>query len=76
MAVRESAVPYQPVGGLKIIFSDRNGTEKGFIWMRGSGTEPVFRILADSEGADTEKERWLIEWQRNLVSEADRRASR
>ena len=63
-------------GGLKIIFSDRNGTEKGFIWMRGSGTEPVFRILADSEGADTEKERWLIEWQRNLVSEADRRASR
>lgn len=63
-------------GGLKIIFSDAEGNDRGFVWMRGSGTEPVFRILADSEGADREKERWLINWQHRMVEEADRRAFR
>jgi phosphoglucomutase len=39
--------------------------------MRGSGTEPVFRIMADAEGSDKRMERDLIEWQRHLVIRAD-----
>jgi len=42
-------------GGLKILFFDHEGREKAYIWMRGSATEPVFRIMADAQTA---------EWQR------------
>ena len=59
-------------GGLKIIFRTGNNTETAFLWMRGSGTEPVFRILADTAGSDPEMERYLLEWQTELVLEADR----
>jgi phosphoglucomutase len=57
-------------GGLKIEFSGR-GKKPAFIWMRGSGTEPVFRIVADAEGKDPGLERKLINWQRQMVLEAD-----
>jgi phosphoglucomutase len=60
-------------GGLKIIFSDSSGEETDFIWMRGSGTEPVFRVLADCKGADKEREKTLLQWHSNIVDEADRR---
>jgi phosphoglucomutase len=62
-------------GGLKIEFTGtskfngKDGEKTAFIWMRGSGTEPVFRIMADAEC--TEAERELIEWQRQMVLEAD-----
>jgi len=62
-------------GGLKIEFTGKSklsGKEEGktaFIWMRGSGTEPVFRIMADAEAAGAERE--LMEWQRQMVLEAD-----
>lgn len=59
-------------GGLKIIFRTENNEDRAFIWMRGSGTEPVFRILADTAGSDPEMERYLLEWQTELVLEADR----
>jgi phosphoglucomutase len=39
--------------------------------MRGSATEPVFRVMADVEGRDRQAERYLIDWQRSMVSEAD-----
>ncbi|MCL2759227.1 MAG: phosphatidylglycerol lysyltransferase, partial [Treponema sp.] len=42
-------------GGLKILFSDAKSNEIAYIWMRGSATEPVFRIMADVGAA---------EWQR------------
>jgi phosphoglucomutase len=58
-------------GGLKIIFSNEAGRGIASIWMRGSATEPVFRIMADAEGQDKRLERDLIEWQRRLVGEAD-----
>jgi phosphomannomutase len=58
-------------GGLKIVFSDAEGRDTDFIWMRGSGTEPVFRVLADSSGDDPERERYLLEWQREMIEEAD-----
>ena len=64
-------------GGLKIEFFGASDSEKkdaerkaaACIWMRGSGTEPVFRVMAD---APSERlERYLIEWQRRMVMEAD-----
>jgi len=70
-AARKSGVK----GGLKILFSDKEGKDIAFIWMRGSGTEPVFRILADIESSNPSDERWLIQWQHHLVEEADRKAS-
>ncbi|MDR0527854.1 MAG: phosphatidylglycerol lysyltransferase [Spirochaetaceae bacterium] len=36
-------------GGLKINFCDEQGTSRAALWMRGSATEPVFRIMADVE---------------------------
>ncbi|MDR0444347.1 MAG: phosphatidylglycerol lysyltransferase [Treponema sp.] len=61
-------------GGLKIIFHNDKGRAIAAIWMRGSATEPVFRIMADVEGSDKEFERDLIEWQRRMVQEADKRS--
>jgi phosphoglucomutase len=57
-------------GGLKITFLNNSGLPAAFIWMRGSATEPVFRIMADVEGSGKRTERSLIEWQRRLVAEA------
>ena len=63
-------------GGLKICFYNANGAAAGkpiaSIWMRGSATEPVFRIMADAEGLDRQFERDLIDWQRRMTIEADR----
>jgi phosphoglucomutase len=58
-------------GGLKICFRNGEGTAIASIWMRGSATEPVFRIMADAEGQDKRIERDLIEWQRHLTLAAD-----
>ena len=58
-------------GGLRILFHDAAGSAKGFLWMRGSGTEPVFRIMADIEGGRTEDEEWLLDWHRAMVRAAD-----
>jgi phosphoglucomutase len=58
-------------GGLKISFVNREGRATACVWMRGSATEPVFRVMADVEGADREAERYLIDWQRGMVGEAD-----
>jgi len=58
-------------GGLKVLFFDSEGAETAYIWMRGSNTEPVFRIMADVSGNDTNAERFLIDWQRNMIMEAD-----
>ena len=57
-------------GGLKIVFKDSGGGERAFIWMRGSKTEPVFRIMADAEGS-AELERELVAWQRAMTAGAD-----
>jgi phosphoglucomutase len=59
-------------GGLKIGFKNSEGRLCACIWMRGSATEPVFRIMADAEGQDKRLERDLIAWQRQMVEEADR----
>jgi phosphoglucomutase len=59
-------------GGLRVVFSNRAGRELACIWMRGSGTEPVFRVMADAEGKESGLERELIEWQRRMVTAADK----
>jgi len=58
-------------GGLKIVFmAGTPEKETAFIWMRGSKTEPVFRIMADAE--DPALERELIAWQRAMTAAADK----
>lgn len=60
-------------GGLKIQFYENNSkTPSSFIWMRGSGTESVFRILCDVKGDNPEKEKELLEWETKLLLEADK----
>jgi len=61
-------------GGLRIALLDPSGKAKGFIWMRGSGTEPVFRIMADIAGGSNRDEEWLLDWQTALVREADKQS--
>ena len=58
-------------GGLRIVFRDRAGVAKAFIWMRGSGTEPVFRVMADIEGGSPADEEELLAWHTAMVREAD-----
>jgi len=58
-------------GGLKIVFFNGKNRESAFIWMRGSATEPVFRIMADAQGNDAGVERFLLDWQRKMIMIAD-----
>lgn len=59
-------------GGLKIHFFKKD--EKipfAFIWMRGSGTEPVFRVMCDVQGNEPETEAALLQWESDMLAEAD-----
>ena len=58
-------------GGLKILFSDKNKEPLAYIWMRGSGTEPVFRVLCDVKGSNPDSERALLDWERAMILKAD-----
>jgi phosphoglucomutase len=58
-------------GGLKICFLNAGGRPLASLWMRGSATEPVFRVMADAEGTDRRFEQELINWQRGMVIKAD-----
>lgn len=59
-------------GGLKLVFSDEEGNERAFLWMRGSGTEPVFRVMADVRDGSPEDEEYLLEWHSAMVKSVDR----
>lgn len=60
-------------GGLKILFYEKNSRKpSSFIWMRGSGTEPVFRIMCDVKGCDAKKEKELLAWETKLLAQADK----
>lgn len=63
-------------GGLKIQFYSAEHTPVAFVWMRGSGTEPVFRIIADIKGYNQAAEEYLVHWQGSMVREADAAVSR
>jgi len=58
-------------GGLKICFYDAQNKAIASLWMRGSATEPVFRVMADAPDRNIERD--LIDWQRRMVTEADSR---
>lgn len=58
-------------GGLRILFTDPAGAPKAFLWMRGSGTEPVFRIMADIAGGGSGDEAYFLEWHAAMVRRAD-----
>lgn len=60
-------------GGMKLQFLDQAQRPIAFIWMRGSGTEPVFRVLADVRSADRDDARYLLDWHRSMIEAADRR---
>ena len=59
-------------GGLKIIFKDETDTPVAFIWMRGSGTEPVFRIMCDVRGDNVEEEKALLAWETQMLEKSDK----
>ena len=58
-------------GGLKIRFFDKDQQAIAFIWMRPSGTEPVFRIMCDVKGNSPNEEASLLEWETSLIKKAD-----
>ncbi|HWP67722.1 MAG TPA: phosphoglucomutase, partial [Rectinemataceae bacterium] len=59
-------------GGLRIVFFGSDGVAKAFMWMRGSGTEPVFRIMADVEGGGSADEEFFLSWHTAMVRAADK----
>ena len=54
-------------GGFKVIFYGENDERKAFIWMRASGTEPVFRIMADVKYAGEDDEIVFVEWEKKMI---------
>lgn len=59
-------------GGLKIILKDKGNNPLAFMWMRGSGTEPVFRIMCDVKGDNKDFEIYLCEWLTKMLETADK----
>ena len=59
-------------GGLKIQLFENSEKPSAFIWMRGSGTEPVFRIMCDVKGNNPDKEKDLLAWETKMLLEADK----
>ncbi len=62
-------------GGFKILLTDDHDQPRAFLWMRGSGTEPVFRVMVDVEGDSSETERTLLHILRGMVTRADERVA-
>lgn len=60
--------PY--TGGYKVALCDRDGKEQAFLWMRGSKTEPVFRLMVDLRGSCTDTYDYLLAWHRALIEQA------
>lgn len=58
-------------GGLKVLFKDKDNNSVAFIWMRGSGTEPVFRVMCDVKGDNPEMEKELLAWETEMIEKAD-----
>ncbi len=59
-------------GGLKILFKNKENIPIASMWMRGSGTEPVFRIMVDIQNGDVQAEKELIAWESELLALSDK----
>lgn len=62
-------------GGLKMLFLNRESEPTDFIWMRASGTEPLFRIMADTLGEDQRRYDYFLRWHRSLIEQADKEST-
>ena len=56
-------------GGWQAVFYDKQGEVAGFVWMRGSKTEPIFRLAVEAPGG-RDGEREIKRWHRSLVEAA------
>lgn len=54
-------------GGLKILLLNEKEETLGFIWLRKSKTEPVFRVLIDLKEGTREQEDSLREWVKTIL---------
>lgn len=59
-------------GGYKVALKNNDGVITDYLWMRGSKTEPVFRVLVDCEGDDEGRYEYLLAWHRSLIERADK----
>ncbi len=57
--------------GMKILFRDDAGEAVGFLWMRPSGTEPVFRVCVDIVGTRPREEAELLELHTSIIHRAE-----
>lgn len=57
-------------GGLRMVFYNSTGIPVASIWMRPSGTEPLFRIQADVKGNNQELHDNLLNWQKDMILKA------
>ncbi|ADN02363.1 phosphoglucomutase [Spirochaeta thermophila] len=62
-------------GGLRILFKNEKGEPCAFMWMRKSGTEPLFRVLIDARADIPGLYDYLLEWQHGLIRRADEEAA-
>jgi phosphoglucomutase len=63
-------------GGLKIIFYSAAAEPIAFMWMRGSKTEPIFRVMCDVKGSNNTEEKDLLQWETYMLARSDDEAGR
>jgi len=71
---RDQEILTSAKGGFKVLLYDNQHRITDFLWMRASGTEPVFRIMVDAKGDDQVRHDTLLTWHRNLIMAADKRS--
>ncbi|MGH0053426.1 MAG: phosphoglucomutase, partial [Sphaerochaetaceae bacterium] len=59
-------------GGYKVALKNKEGIVTDFLWMRGSKTEPVYRVMVDCRGDDESRHDQLLAWHRSLIARADK----
>lgn len=58
-------------GGHKVALKDKDGLITDYLWMRGSKTEAVFRVVVDCQGDDEDRYEYLLAWHRSMIERAD-----
>lgn len=60
----------QENGGFKIMLYSADKKPFGWLWMRGSKTEPVFRVMVDVRGSKKDHG-YFLQWHRSILKRAD-----
>lgn len=58
-------------GGFKIMFYSVLKEPLGWLWTRGSKTEPAFRVMIDIKGSKKDHD-YFLQWHRKMLKEADK----